>query len=287
MAVMTPADVWADRRRRVAELRGRRGFVRQLLDFYGALLPVQEKAFHDAKATAPSPVQVTAFVAETVVPRILDVSIAAGPDSLRSSALRWLEMESPYGAVHSWMGGDQQPMIERFVARASLEPVLEALGPDARGVCRGPRDARHCPECGGPPQLSYSLRASDDLATGPRRLLCARCGTSWGYPRMTCAGCGEESGPRLPIFGEEGTASGERGSVVRGLPGGVTDHAQKAIFPHIRIEACDSCRRYLLNIDCAGDQLSVPIVDEMTAVPLDLVARERGYTKVIPNLMGF
>lgn len=284
---MPAVDVWADRRRRVAELRGRRGFVRQLLDFYGALLPVQEKAFHDAKAAAPAPAQVAAFVAESVVPRVLDVSIAAGPDSLRSSALGWLEMETRYGAVHRWMGGDQQPVIERFLARASLEPVLEALGPEARRACRGPRDARHCPECGGPPQLSYSVRASDDLATGPRRLLCARCGMVWGYPRMTCAGCGEDTGPKLPIFSEEGTASGERGSVVRGLPGGSGEHAQRAIFPHIRIEACDSCRRYLLNIDCAGDELSVPIVDEMTAVPLDLVARERGYTKVIPNLMGF
>lgn len=287
MAVATASDLWAGRRRRVAELRGQRGFVRQLLDFYGALLPVQERAFHDALAASPSPVQVAAFVAETVVPKVVDVSIAAGPDSLRASAIRWLELDTPYGAVDRWMAGEQQPMIERFVARASLGPVLEALGPEARGVCRGRRDARHCPECGGPPQLSYSVRATDDLATGPRRLLCARCGATWGYPRMTCAGCGEDTGPKLPIFSEEGTTSGERGGVVRGLPGGAQHHAQEAIFPHMRIEACDSCRRYLLSIDCADDPLAVPLVDEMTAVPLDLVARERGYTKITPNLMGF
>ncbi len=287
MAVATASELWSDRRRRVAELRTQRGFVRQLLDFYGALLPVQERAYHEAMAAAPSPAQVAAFVAVSVVPSVVDVSIAAGPDALRSSAIRWLEMDTPYGAVHRWMAGDEQPMIERFVARASVGPVLEALGPDARRVCRGRRDARHCPDCGGPPQVSYSVRASDDLATGPRRLSCARCGNSWGYPRMTCAGCGEDTGPKLPILSEEGTTSGERGSVVRGLPGGAADHVQKAIFPHLRIEACDSCRRYLLNVDCADDPKAVPLVDEMTAVPLDLVARERGYTKITPNLMGF
>jgi len=35
VAVKTSTEVWAERRRRVAELRARRGFVRQLLDFYG------------------------------------------------------------------------------------------------------------------------------------------------------------------------------------------------------------------------------------------------------------
>lgn len=285
-AVATAADVWADRRRRVAELREQRVFAAQLLDFYAALLPVQEKAYHDAAEAAPPPGQVAAFVAETVVTGIVDVSIAAGPEPLGSAAVRWLEMDAPYAAIERWMAGEQQPMVERFLARASLGPVLEALGPDARGMCRGSRDARHCPECGGPAQLSYSVRASDDLATGARRLLCARCGTSWGYPRMTCPGCGEEAGPKLPIFSEEGTASGERGSVVRGLPG-TADQVQQAVFPHIRIEACDSCRQYLLSVDCADDPLAVPIVDELTAVPLDLVARERGYTKITPNLMGF
>ncbi len=107
---------------------------------------------------------------------------------------------------------------------------------------------------------------------------------------MTCACCGESSTSRLSIFSEEGTTSGERGSVVRGLPVGPTSSngsAHKAIFPHVRIEACETCRRYLLNIDLAADPAAVPVVDELDALPLDLYARERGFWKVIPNLMGF
>jgi FdhE protein len=107
---------------------------------------------------------------------------------------------------------------------------------------------------------------------------------------MTCPGCGEDSSSRLPIFSEEGTASGERGSVVRGLEGRLGDHraaAGKPVFPHIRIEGCDTCRRYLLSVDIAADSAAVPVVDELAALPLDLYARERGFSKIIPNLMGF
>jgi FdhE protein len=107
---------------------------------------------------------------------------------------------------------------------------------------------------------------------------------------MTCPGCGESSSARLPVFNEEGTVSGERGSVVRGLEGRLGDRAaasQAAVFPHIRIEACDTCRHYLLGIDLLADPEAIPIVDEMSALPLDLYAREKGFTKITPNLMGF
>jgi len=31
----------------------------------------------------------------------------------------------------------------------------------------------------------------------------------------------------------------------------------------------------------------VPVVDELAAIPLDLYAREQGFSKITPNLMGF
>jgi FdhE protein len=104
---------------------------------------------------------------------------------------------------------------------------------------------------------------------------------------MTCVGCGEDESARLRVFAEQGTTSGERGSVVRGLPGdpGVAQH--RAIFPHIRIDACDSCRTYLMSVDLAAEPAAVPLVDELAAIPLDLHARELGYVKMTTNLMGF
>jgi FdhE protein len=291
---MAPAAVaagpFADRRRRTEELRARHEFAREILDFNGALLGIQEQAHQEAISSRPSAVDLVAYVAERVVPAVANVSIAAGPARLRDAIAARLESADPREIVAAWVGGEEQVMVDRFLARASLGPVLEGLGPDVAASCIGLRDRRHCPSCGGPPQLSYFAIASEDLAAGGRFLLCARCSTSWGYARMTCPGCGESSSSRLPIFSEEGTASGERGSVVRGLQGKLADHdanEHKPVFSQVRIEACDSCRRYLLSIDLAADPAAIPEVDEMAALPLDLYARERGFTKIITNLMGF
>jgi FdhE protein len=287
MAIAIAAP-WAERRRRTLELRARHAFAAELLDFYGALLGVQERAYEEA-IDAPARDLVN-YVAEMVVPSVVEISLAAGPARLRELVASRIEAADPREIVAAWISGEGQPMVDRFLARAALGPVLEALGADAAASCVGLRDRHHCPICGGPPQVSYFAPAGEDLAAGGRFLLCARCNASWGYPRMTCAGCGESSTSRLSIFSEEGTTSGERGSVVRGLPVGPNGHngtAPKAVFPHVRIEACETCRRYLLNIDLAADPAAVPVVDELDALPLDLYARERGFSKVIPNLLGF
>ncbi len=284
------AGAYADRRRRTDELRRRQAFAGELLDFYGALLAVQEQAYEEATSARPAASDLVPYVAEMVAPAMVNVSVAAGPPKLRAAVALRLETIDPREFVAAWIQGDDQTMVDRFLARAAVAPVLEALGPEVAASCGGVRDQLHCPGCGGPPQLSYFALPSEDLASGGRFLICARCQGSWGYARMTCPGCGEDSSPRLPIFSEEGTASGERGSVVRGLQGKLGDQRtaeHEPVFPHVRIEACDSCRHYLLNIDLAADPTAVPVVDELAALPLDLYARERGYSKIIPNLMGF
>src|SRR5262249_30506237 len=149
--------------RRVSELRVKQGFVRQLLDFYGALLGVQEKAAADAVSAAPSPGDLAAFTAEVVSPCVIDVCVSTGPERLRSQLLDRLEVEHPQRVVQTWTDGEEHARVDGFFARASLEPVLEALAAPARAACRGVRDARHCPECGGPPQVSFFARARDDL----------------------------------------------------------------------------------------------------------------------------
>ncbi len=281
---------WADRRARTAQLRHRHAFAREVLDFYGALLGVQQLAYDEAIAAKPAAGDLVAYVAERVVPATVDVTIAAGPQKLRTAVAGRLETTSARDIVAAWINSKDQTLVDRFLARVSLGPVLEALGSEAAAACAGVRDQRHCPSCGGPPQLSYFAVASENLASGGRFLVCARCHSSWGYARMTCPGCGENSSSRLPIFSEEGTTSGERGSVVRGLHGQLGEKIRpehQAVFPHVRIEACDSCHRYLLNIDLAADPAAVPLVDEMAALPLDIFAKEKGLSKITPNLMGF
>jgi formate dehydrogenase maturation protein FdhE len=193
--------------------------------------------------------------------------------------------------VRRWLrGGDELSAVERFLARAAAGPVLEAEGRAAGDACEGPRSERHCPTCGGLPQLSYFAPSPDNLVTAHRYLECARCATSWAYPRLTCAACGERESGRLRIFGEVGTAQAESsGNVVK--PGAVQGRPAAgtvtARFPHLRIDGCGSCSRYLLNVDLERDGRAVPAVDEIAAIPLDLYAKERGLSKVVPNLMGF
>jgi FdhE protein len=287
MTVAVAADPWAARRGRTLELRSRYDFAREVLDFYAPLLTVQEAAFDDASAAAPPPDSLVPYVCEVVVPRVIDVSVAAGPEQLRRELMACLEREHPNTIVARWISGEDQAPPERYLARAAAGPVLEALGPEVKAACGGPRDPLHCPDCGGLPQLSYFAPAPENLASGPRRLLCARCGASWGYARMTCAGCGEDSSSKLTIFSEEGITSGERGSVVRGLAGALSNGHAPAVFPHMRVEACESCRQYLISIDLETEPGAVPVVDEVAAIPLDLFARERGFSKITPNLMGF
>jgi FdhE protein len=286
------AGRYTDHRRRTQELQARYPFAGELLDFYGALLVVQERAFEEAALARPAARDLIGYVAEMVVPAVVDVSVEAGPDNLRRLVADRLEGSHPYEFVAAWIRGQDQGLVDRYLARASVSPVLEATGSEVAASCTRLPDGpgAHCPACGGPPQLSYFAIAGEDLASGGRFLLCARCSHSWGFARMTCPGCGEDSSSRLSIFNEEGSLSGERGSVVRGLDGALHGHGRAeyhAVFPHTRIEACDNCLHYLLNIDLMVEPGAVPVVDELAAVPLDLYARERGFEKIVPNLMGF
>jgi len=40
-------------------------------------------------------------------------------------------------------------------------------------------------------------------------------------------------------------------------------------------------------VDTRREPGAVPLVDEIAALPLDLAAAERGYTKIARNVMGF
>jgi FdhE protein len=57
-------------------------------------------------------------------------------------------------------------------------------------------------------------------------------------------------------------------------------------YDHIRVEGCETCKHYIKSVDLTRLGLAVPLVDEVAAAPLDLWAREHGYTKIELNLIG-
>ena len=70
------ASPYTERRSRARDLRARYPFAGELLDFYGALLGVQEQAYDEASSARPPARDLVRYVAEMVVPSVLDVSIA-------------------------------------------------------------------------------------------------------------------------------------------------------------------------------------------------------------------
>jgi FdhE protein len=254
-------EAWARRRRRVGQLLDRHRFAAELLSLYGALVEVQERAWRQALDDRPEPSALAAYVSHRVIGDVARATIDAGPPLLAAAVEARLRDGDLARPVAAWLAGESREPVDRYLARAASAPVLEALGPAAGLACSGGRDGG-CPCCGGMPQVSYLTDAGEALVSGPRLLLCCRCGGSWIHQRMTCAGCGEQSTARLPIF-----ADPER-------------------FPHLRADACEVCRRYVITVDLRKDPEAVPIVDELAALPLDLELRERGFTKIVPNLMA-
>jgi len=111
--------------------------------------------------------------------------------------------------------------------------------------------------------IAEGIQVVKDTDDGAKRsLICSLCLTEWDYRRIVCPACEEESVDKLSIY----TASR---------------------FEHLRVEACDSCKTYINTVDLTKNGLAIPEVDEYASVPLDLWATENGYTKLLPNLLGF
>jgi FdhE protein len=291
MSTMLETSKWSERRRRSAELAERWPFADEVLGFYGALLEVQEKIFNETRERRPEPRAVAAFVAEFAVPRVIEVSIDRGPERLGAALIERFHEADIEEVIARWLGEGELSIVERYLARAAAGPLLEALDQAAVSQATAgpdPRGDRHCPACGGLPQLSYFATSAEDLVTSHRYLECSRCATAWPYTRMMCASCGESETKNLSTYSEIGSLEAElSGGTVKHLPGAGAKPVSAAQLPQLRIDGCQTCKRYLLNVDLSRDGRAVPLVDELAALPLDLYAKELGMTKITPNLMGF
>ncbi|HEY2119329.1 MAG TPA: formate dehydrogenase accessory protein FdhE [Candidatus Acidoferrum sp.] len=147
--------------------------------------------------------------------------------------------------------------LSEFLCRAYIQPYAEfvagAMLPFnlSTTVCR-------CPRCNSLPLLAV-LRPEGDGAK--RFLQCALCSQEWDFRRIFCAFCGEEEERKLPVFVSEQ-------------------------FPHIRVESCQTCKRYLRSIDLTKDGNAIPMVDDLSAIPLSLWAEEQGLRRIQSNLLG-
>jgi FdhE protein len=279
---------WAGHRRRAHVLREAQPFAAEMLTLYLALLDVWEDTAELMRADRPHPAKLAAWTADRVLPRVVAASVAAGPQPLAHATHDLVDAGGLTESLATWLRGGTLDPVPRYLARASTWAPLAALGADAAQACAedaSPRDERHCPRCGGLPQFSFRSGGADRLVTGRRQLACARCGHTWSYSASSCPSCGETTGARRTMYAEP------RGGPVVGRETddqGPAEGAEREAptFPHLRIEACATCQRYVIDVDLSRDARAVAEVDELAALPLDLYAAEHGLSKITPNLMG-
>src|SRR5437773_5778253 len=104
---------------------------------------------------------------------------------------------------------------------------------------------RDCHLCGARPLLGV-LRPEGD--GGKRVRLCSFCSQEWEFRRIFCSTCGEEAEGKLPVYVAEQ-------------------------LPHIRVEACDTCKFFLTTVDLTKDGHAIPLVDDLAAIPLTQIGR--------------
>jgi formate dehydrogenase accessory protein FdhE len=168
----------------------------------------------------------------------------------------WIALLTSY-----WeLGGlfDQQiGAFGQFFPRAFLQPYAAYVA-GRTAVPPVLATPRVCPLCGGRPLFGV-LRLEGD--GGKRCMVCSFCGYEWEFRRILCPTCGEEEEKKLPVYVAEQ-------------------------FPHVRVEACDTCKFFVRTIDLTKDGHAVPVVDDLAAIPLTLWAHEHGYSRLQPNLLG-
>ena len=260
-AVAERTSVFVERRRRAEALAARHEYAREPLTLLAALLDGQERAFERARTDRPAIDELAPYVVRSALPDVMSAVMSSGTETLREAVLLRFHEGDLEGLVHTWLRGDEQSGTDAFIARAAAAPVLEAL-PEVAHALKSVDREQLCPVCGGLPQVSVFGETSEALVTSQRRLVCSRCAGEWVYPRMTCVSCGETESAKLVVF------------------------ADQQQVPYLRLDACETCKRYVANIDLRLEPGAVPLVDEITALPLDIDAAQRGYTKITTNVMG-
>jgi FdhE protein len=200
--------------------------------------------------------------AEALLPAIapvLDFAARSGPEPLAEAArARSKDADSTARTrLTGYWSGDAA--AGDYLSRAILRPyavVLKALRIEpGRQRVKG-----RCPSCGGSPWIS--ARREGSLTEGARRMLgCALCGGEWLFERILCPACFEEDPRKLPSFRDEK-------------------------YPAVRIEACETCRRYVKSIDLSEDARPIPEVDDLVSIAMDLWAAGEDYSRIEPGLAG-
>jgi formate dehydrogenase maturation protein FdhE len=252
--IETSSATFEQRGARAALLASSAGVAQEPLQFASALCSVQAKVNIDGTLTG----RLTKDARHLSLEPILRVAAERGPEQLAIEAEKRLHEDAQTAHTRLlvyWGGGAR----EDYLSRAILQPYAEALR--AQNVTPDRIHLRgHCPFCGGFPWIS-ARKAAHDAESGFRYLACSLCGLEWSANRIECAACFEGDPYKLPVF-------------------------QSDVHTNVRIETCETCRRYIKSIDLTLDARPIPIIDDLLSISMDLWAAGEGNTRIEMGLAG-
>lgn len=267
-----PNSSWQKRIRRAEQLAVQHPFAAEILGFYVHLAHFQEGLYQQIERDSPKP-RSAELTPSPELPELLSsfpaflclveerapAPFASVARDLRdSSPESWSKDPMSNLLSHTWSeAGDPPETPEEFLAFAFLQPYAEFARRHAVLQLDGYTHSL-CPFCNRKTAIAV-LRPQGDGAR--RNLVCGFCLCEWEFRRVVCARCGQEDQAKLPVYTAEQ-------------------------FPYVRVECCDECHTYIKSVNLAKNGLADPLVDELATVPLDLWAREHGYAKLHPNLLG-
>jgi len=146
--------------------------------------------------------------------------------------------------------GAEAPAL-RVLGQMAALPLLQACGRGLASELPATWWEGYCPLCG-----AWPVVAEYTGLERKRQLRCGRCGTGWAIPLLRCVFCDETEHDHL------GYLTPEAGDQTR------------------KIEVCHTCKGYLKA--CTTVRPLTPwaiLLDDLTTVPLDVAALERGYRR--------
>ncbi len=143
-----------------------------------------------------------------------------------------------------------------FLIQNSTRPSIEAgMKQVSKELESGAWSKGICPICG---SLPYLALLEEEI--GKRFLLCSFCGYQWRTERLQCPFCHNNQQESLHYLYAEDEES------------------------H-RIDICEKCRHYIKTIDLRQTEISIPSLEDLATLHLDILASQKGYQRPVPILL--
>lgn len=208
---------------------------------------------------------------------LVETASKAG-EPLQEACERLAELEregwfDPAEALRRYLADDEEyfgalaektptaPRLALFLAHGALAPALEKT---AQKLAEGRFDPKvawvhgHCPICASPPLIAR-LQEKE----GYRFLTCSFCHHEYRGRRIHCPYCGEDDMEKLSYF----SAPEE---------------------PGYQVHVCLTCNSYLKTADFRDlDRVSLPVLDDLESLALDVAAGRKGYQRPVLSAWGF